>query len=441
MARKGLSKTNTSEFSKYNLDQVLEVEKKADNTKYLSEDKLTHEKAILKTKSDGKITKILFISRDENLLNSTKQSLDGHTNISDLFDEVHILILRQGIKAKNPTLRVARNVWLYTAISQSWWKTPFVGMDLVEDQLVFADGFRPDLIVAQDPFESGFLAVRLGEKYQRPVQIHVMEDYTTTEWLQENRHNRWRKFLTRFTIPKVKSLRTNTRSMYDFFRKNFSIEDLDILPRFSNYQSLIATPKTIDLKLKYKPLAFLMLYIGKLNHNSGLLKAINAGRFGLRNSHIGLVVLGDGSARQEFEKRIEFFGIKKQIIFETKPKDVVSYMKSADVLIVTDTDEESEDLVLRAAAVGIPMVMTRTSKREDIFVDGESALLCNPENTDEFSLKLNLLMNDIPLRKHMAEMSQNMIKAKFHDDPERYRKDYRDSIERVFFIDETTKLK
>ena len=314
-------------------------------------------------------------------------------------------------------------------------------MDLVEDQLVFADGFRPDLIVAQDPFESGFLAVRLGEKYQRPVQIHVMEDYTTTEWLQENRQNRWRKFLTRFTIPKVKSLRTNTRSMYDFFRKNFSIEDLDILPRFSNYQSLIATPKTIDLKLKYKPLAFLMLYIGKLNHNSGLLKAINAGRFGLRNSHIGLVVLGDGLARQEFEKRIEFFGIKKQIIFETKTKDVVSYMKSADVLIVTDTDEESEDLVLRAAAVGIPMVIARTSKREDIFVDGESALLCNPENTDEFSLKLNLLMNDIPLRKHMTEMSQNMIKAKFHDDPERYCKDYRDSIERVFFIDETTKLK
>jgi glycosyltransferase involved in cell wall biosynthesis len=158
-----------------------------------------------------------------------------------------------------------------------------------------------------------------------------------------------------------------------------------------------------------------MLYVGRLTHDSGLFKAINAGRFGLKNPHIGLIVLGDGPARQEFEKRTEFFGIKKQIIFETKSKDVASYMKSANVLIVTDTDDESEDVVLRGAAVGIPMVMARTPIREDIFVDGESALLCDPENIDEFSLKLNLLMNDIPLRKHMSSMSQNMIKAKFQE--------------------------
>ena len=78
--------------------------------KSLSKDNETYQKTFFETKSYGKITKVLFISRDENLLNSTRQSLDGHTDISDLFDEVHILILRQGIKAKNPTLRVARNV-------------------------------------------------------------------------------------------------------------------------------------------------------------------------------------------------------------------------------------------------------------------------------------------------------------------------------------------
>jgi glycosyltransferase involved in cell wall biosynthesis len=440
MARKGLSKINASEFARYSLDSVLEAEKKvSDDTKYLSVDEALHDESVFENKSNRNITRVLFISRDESLLNPAKQSLDGYTNISDLFDEVHILILRQGIKARNPALRVAKNVWLYTASSKDWWKTPAAGLDLVREQLEFADGFRPDLIVARDPFESAYLAIKLGEKYKRPVQLHVVEDYFSTEWVRRGRHNHWRKFLTRFTIPKIKSIRTNTRSMYDLIRQKFTVKDLDILPRFNSYESLLDTPPPIDLRLKYKPLVFLMLYVGKLSHNSGLLKAIDAGRFGLRNPHIGLIVLGDGPARQEFVKRTEIFGIKEQVIFETKVKDVAAYMKSANVLIVTDTDDESEDIVLRGAAVGIPMVMARTAKREDVFVDGESALLCDPENTDEFSLKLNLLMNDIPLRKHMTEMSQNMIKAKFHDDPERYRKDYRDSIERVFFIDETTK--
>lgn len=378
-------------------------------------------------------TSVLFITRDESLLNHTKQSLDGYTDISQLFDEVHILILRTGVKVKNPTIRVAKNVWLYTASNKDWWRTPFVGRKLIEEQLVFADGFRPDLIIARDPFESAYLAIKLGDKYNRPVQLHILEDYTMSDWLKKDKHNYWRKFLPNYTIPKIKSIRTNTRSIFDFLKKNYLIKDLDILPRFNSYQSVIDTKKKIDLKAKYKASKFLMLYVGCLNHDCGLLKVIEAGRFGLRNSQINLVVLGEGPALRECEKRTEFLAIKKQVIFETKNKDVFTYLNSADVLIVADTDDESEDLVLRGATAGIPIVMARTARREDIFVDGESALLCERDNINEFSLKMNLLMNDLPLRKHISEMSKKMIKVKFHDDINQYLADYRDSLERVLF--------
>ena len=431
MTRIGLSKNNISEDDKRVVSSVSEAEKFNIDT---TVEEHINEKSVFKTKAKN-ITKVLFISRDETFLNPSKQSLDGGTNISNLFNEVHILILRSGIKAKNPTLRVAKNVWLYTASSKDWWRTPFAGMDLAEKQLVFANGFRPDLIIARDPFESAFLAIKLGEKYKRPVQLHIVEDYTKTEWLQKNRHNRWRKFLAHFTIPKVQSLRTNTKSMYDFIKENFSVKDLDILPRFNSCQPVITITDSIDLKSKYAPLSFLMLYVGQLTHDSGLFKVIEAGRFGLRHPHIGLIVLGDGPARRELEKKAEFFGINKQIIFETKIEDISPYIKSTDVLIVTDTNHESEEVVLRGAAMGIPMVIARTPRREDIFADGESALFCSPENIDEFSLKLNLLMKDISLRKNLAKMSQNIIKTKFHDDPGKYLMDYRNSLERVY-VDE-----
>jgi hypothetical protein len=81
-------------------------------------------------------------------------------------------------------------------------------------------------------------------------------------------------------------------------------------------------------------------------------------------------------------------------------------------------------------------VMARTAMRSDIFVDGESALFCDSANIDEYSLKLNILMNDVPLRRRLAENAQDIIKTRFHEDPAEYKAAYRESIEEVFFINE-----
>ncbi len=436
MARKNLSQLNADEFASNSLDYVLEKEKRVkDDTRYLSVEEAINENTVYKASSSRNETRVLFISRDESLLNPTQQSLDGYTNISDLFDEVHILILRQGIKARNPVLRVAKNVWLYTASDRNWWKTPFAGMSLARQQLVFAEGFRPDLIIARDPFESAVLGIMLSKKYKRPLQLHVLENYSKLEFIKKDKRNIWRSRLAPYVISRVDSIRISTVAMYDFIKAKFSVKDLAILPRFNNYESLISIPKTIDLRDRYKPFVFIMLYIGKLTNESAVNRAIDAGRFGLRNPHVGLIILGDGPAKKMFEKRAEILGIKEQVVFESDVKDVVPYLKSANVLIVPDTDAESEEVVLKGAAAGIPMVLSRTAIREDIFTDGESALFSAPDNIDEFSLKLNILMNDVPLRNHMVQLAQEMIVAKFHEDPNKYLTAYRESLEQVLFIE------
>jgi glycosyltransferase involved in cell wall biosynthesis len=434
---RNLSRFDASEYERSSLEYVLEKERaKEDTTTYLPVEEAMRADAVYQVKSSRDITRVLFISQDESLLNPTQQSLDGYTNLADLFDEVHILILRQGIPAKNPVLRLAKNMWLYTAAHKDWWGTPYSGNLLVEAQLVFADGFRPDIIVARDPFESAVLAVYLGRKYKRPVQLHVLEDYTSAEFLAKNRHNRWRRYLPRFTVPRVRSVRTSTNILYKQLVKSFKVEDMAVLPRFHNYEGLISMEDTIDLRAKYKPFVFIMLYVGTLSHDSALHKAIDAARFGLKNPHIGLIVIGDGPAKKEFEDRAKALGIREQIVFETNIKDDIPYLKSANLLIVPDINAESEEVVLRAAGAGLPMVLARTPQREDVFSDGESALLCAPDNIDEFSLKLNIMMNDIELRKHIADFAQEMIRSKFHEDPDRYQTAYRESIEEVLFLDQ-----
>lgn len=437
MSRRDLSKFNASSHAASELEYVIETNKKskAPVVPSVSAKKAMSGAKLFKATSSRDVTRVLFISRNEELLNPTKQSLDGYVNISDLFDEVHILILRQGISPKKPVLRVNNNVWIYTAASKFWWLTPDVGEEIVENQLEFADGFRPDLIVALDPFESALMAHRLSKKYDRPAQLHILDDFTNEEFIKESPNNYWRNFLPRFTIPMFDSTRTLSNTIENKLQKKYNISDLDTLPRYQNYESLIDLKPTLDLKEKYKPFVFFILYIGKLDHKSTLYRAIDSARFILSNRTVGMIVLGAGKNKKEFEKRAEILGVSEQVIFETKVSDVVPYLKSANMMIVTDTDANSEEIVIKGAAAGIPMIMSRTEVREDIFSDGKSAFLADETDVQTFSVRINDLLNDIGLRRKFVLNGQDVVRDKFHTDPDEYRSAYRASIEQAFFID------
>lgn len=359
MAKRDLSNIDASSAASSELEYVLRKTKKADEAPKVTVEQALAEPRVLQPDTRN-VTRALFISRDTSLLNPETQTLDGFLKLSDLFEEVHILILRQGIAPKDPVLRVAHNVWLYTAAAPFWWLTPRAGVRLVEEQLVFAAGFRPDLIVARDPFESALAAAEISKRFACPAQLHVLEDYTSADFIRQASNNRWRRFLPRFTVKRFLSVRTATSTIERIIAKRFTIPDLSILPRFQNYESLIKTKPTIDLKEKYKPFVFIMLYIGKLNHESTLYRAIDAARFSLRNPRVGLVVLGDGVAKGEFQKRTKILGIEKQVVFESNVTNAVPYLKSANLLIVTDTDADSDEVVLQGAAAGLPIIMSRT---------------------------------------------------------------------------------
>ncbi len=440
MARRDLSNRDASAHAASELEYIIRSDKRLAEPKVrkVTAEQAMRDKRQFAVSSSRDVTRVLFISYNTELLNPTTQSLDGYINIRDLFDEVHILILRAGIPPRYPVLRVAPKVWLYTASATYWWQTPAAGLQMLEDQLEFADGFRPDLIVARDPFESAIVAIKAGKKYNRPTQLHVLDDYSTAEFMRRSRQNFWRTFLPFFTVPKFLSVRTLTSTMQSRIQKKEIIPDIDILPRYQNYEAMIEAPATLDLKEKYKPFIFFLVYIGSLGHESTFYRALDAARFVLRNSRVGLIVLGDGAARGEFEKRAKILEIERQVVFETKVEDVVPYLKSANLLLVTDTDQESEEVVLKGAAAGVPMVMARTEKREDIFTHGESAFLCEASDVQAFTDRINDLLNSIGLRNQFSAAGQEIIHEQFHHDPREYQEAYRTSIEQAFFVEADT---
>jgi glycosyltransferase involved in cell wall biosynthesis len=236
-------------------------------------------------------------------------------------------------------------------------------------------------------------------------------------------------------VSQFDSVRTLTDSMRSYIEQRYNPADLETLPRFQNYIGILEQPKQFELTEKYPPFQFFILYVGLLGHDSTCYRALDAARFVLQNPRVGMIVLGNGSAKKEFEKRAEILGIADKVIFNDRDKDSVPFLKAADMLLVTDTDSWSEELVMRAAAAGTPMVMVATEKREDIFVDGLSAYLCDREDTAGFSDRINDLLMQPRTREQFTEQTHEYIRKTFHDDEAAYRLAYRASIESALFLD------
>jgi glycosyltransferase involved in cell wall biosynthesis len=435
MAARDLATTDASVDASRKLETVLNRTKKKALAPRVPVSEALRQPAIVKADSTRNVTRVLFVSQDSSLLNPDTQSLDGFLSLSDLFDEVHILILREGVAAKDPVLRVSHNVWLYTATSKWWFLTPRAGIELVRKELVFAAGFRPDLIVARDPFESAIVAKRISRMFNRPLQLHVLDDYTTNDFIKKARHNWWRRFMPRFTVGSFLSVRAAAGSIERLLARRFTIPDLSILPKFHDYESIMNAKATIDLKDKYRSFVFTIVFIGKLTHESTLYHAIDAVRFALQNPRIGFVVIGDGPAKGEFKRRAKLLGIERQVVFETRESDYIPYLKSANILLVTDTDSDSDELILTGAAAGIPIIMSRTPRREDIFEHGVSAYLCEEADTQAFASRINDLLNNVGMRKIFTQNAQAVITKRFHQNLKDYRESYRTTVEHALFVE------
>lgn len=385
--------------------------------------------------SERDTTRLLFISRDTTLLNQTTQSLDGYVDLSDVFDEVHIVILQPGIKTNNPVLRVAPNVWIYVASARHWWWTPYAALRLIEMQLHFADGFRPDLVVARDSYESALVAYWVGRRHGRPTQLHIMEDPFDKRVATALEHARLRRRLARFLIPRFPSIRTGTDQIMGRISRMYpAISDVATLPRFHNYDAETDKSSQRNLKEKYRQFSFLVMYVGPLDVQSCAYQAMDAVRSLLGNKKVGFVVVGDGPGRAELEKRAGLLGITPQVVFERDVEDIDYYIAAADVLVVPDTSAAADDIAIKGAFAKVPLVLVTNALRSDVFTHGESALLCGAGDSIVLGGLLRQVLNDIRLRASLPAAAFRVVTERFHEDPVIYRLAYRDSVESAMFV-------
>lgn len=374
-------------------------------------------------------SRVLFVTSDTDALIEDSAAQREYLALADYFDEIHVLVLVSH-RGEQKTLRTADNVWTYSVHHKRWWRLPFVARDAAANQLVFNGGFRPDIVVGVDPYEAGLAALRIAKRYARPLQIHVKENFMKRSFLAVDRRNKWRRRIARYVLARTSSVRAATFAIQHMLEEEVGdIADLTTLPKFYNFTGYIENPPSFDIHDIYKGYVFIILAFGPLTADSYLHDTFTALHRTLHNPRIGLVVIGDGPAKKLFTEKAQLLGIERNVAFLPRVDDLLSYVKTADLLIATGTDKESETAVLRAAAGGLPIVAYETDVRNDLFEDGVSAFLCPPGDTVCMTEKFTQFLNSPAYRKEFARNSVQVAKDRLIENPEQYHRAYRDSIE------------
>lgn len=368
-------------------------------------------------------TRVLFVTTDVSILTQTTKSLDGFTAIAEVFHEVHIMVLRTGIPAKHPVLRVDANTWLYTVTAKHEWQLPFMAWRMMQQELSFAEGFRPDVLVARDAGVSALAVYGAGRVYDRPVQLHLAETPEVTLGLVA-------RFVRKWLVRTFASVRVTTDEQAQAVKASHpGCHDVSVLPRFRNYLGLFTGQQGMYLQQKYPQFNFIILYIGQLTPTSTAFSAIDAVRSVLRNPRVGFVIVGNGTGVMECERRATLLGIRDQVVIERRADDIAQYVASADLLLVTDTDSAADEVALYGASAGTPMVLAKTTLRSDLFADGSSAYVIDDVRSARTSDLLVQLLNDSQSRLIMRHTVRQVAEDRLYVDPTAYQASYRASIE------------
>lgn len=147
-----------------------------------------------------------------------------------------------------------------------------------------------------------------------------------------------------------------------------------------------------------------------------------------RRQDFSLVIVGDGSLRDELEAACRQRGLEECVVFLGWVNDASrSVLPLFDVFLQTSRWEAMSVVVLEAMAAGVPVVATRVGENERVLRNNESGLLVNMGDTKGMVDAVRQLLDDRDLRMHLSSQAHERYEEQFtgHAMAERYAALYR----------------
>lgn len=105
--------------------------------------------------------------------------------------------------------------------------------------------------------------------------------------------------------------------------------------------------------------------------------------------------------------------VKKRIIFVNQQINLESFLKSADIGVLTSDEEGFSNSILEYMNYSLPVIATNVGGNMESVIDNKNGFLVEKNNEKELSNKLDLLIRNKDLRKKMGKKSKEFLIKNF----------------------------
>lgn len=167
-----------------------------------------------------------------------------------------------------------------------------------------------------------------------------------------------------------------------------------------------------------------LLFVGRLDRIKGVFNLIEAMKS--VESDIQLVIIGDGSERQNLEKLLDTEGYNSpefsgsgarervKLLGALPNEKVLEWVAQCDALILPSFHETQGIVLLEANACGKPVIASNINGIKEVVKQGYNGLLCNPYNPKHIAETINRLFSDAETMAKMGENGRQLVARKYN---------------------------
>lgn len=127
-----------------------------------------------------------------------------------------------------------------------------------------------------------------------------------------------------------------------------------------------------------------------------------------------LLIIGDGPQRANLEQQAQRLALGDSIRFVGNQDNVEEWLNALDLFVLPSYGEEGVPQgIMQAMACGLAVVSTTVGAIPEAAVDGSTAILVEPRNTEALTQDLARLMSDAALRRRMGEAGMRHAQIHF----------------------------
>jgi glycosyltransferase involved in cell wall biosynthesis len=215
---------------------------------------------------------------------------------------------------------------------------------------------RPDIVSAQDPFETGLAALFIARYFRVPLAIEVHTDFLSPAFAEHSLSNWIRVRIADFVIPRATGGYTVSEPAREALLKrykrtastdNASFAVLPIFVDISRFSALPRMPKKGNL-----------LWVGRFAKEKNPALAVKALAIARAAGHdVRLTMLGTGPLETSVRMLIKHLRIEEFVTFQGW-KDPADYLPETELVLATSEYEGYGMSIVEALSAGVPVLST-----------------------------------------------------------------------------------